>query len=75
MIKGNIIDKEDLFMLTDMNSKFQKEGLTFDDVLLIPAKSDVTPNMIKLGTKLTKTITLNTPIMTAAMDKIGRAHV
>ena len=60
MIKGNIIDKEDLFMLTDMNSKFQKEGLTFDDVLLIPAKSDVTPNMIKLGTKLTKTITLNT---------------
>ena len=57
-------------MLTDMNSKFQKEGLTFDDVLLIPAKSDVTPNMIKLGTKLTKTITLNTPIMTAAMDTV-----
>ena len=53
-----------------MNSKFQKEGLTFDDVLLIPAKSDVTPNMIKLGTKLTKTITLNTPIMTAAMDTV-----
>ncbi|HPY86082.1 MAG TPA: IMP dehydrogenase, partial [Ruminococcus flavefaciens] len=43
-------------MLTDMNSKFQKEGLTFDDVLLIPAKSDVTPNMIDLTTKLTKTI-------------------
>lgn len=57
-------------MLTDMNSKFQKEGLTFDDVLLIPAKSDVTPNMIQLGTKLTKTITLNTPIMTAAMDTV-----
>ncbi len=57
-------------MLTDMNSKFQKEGLTFDDVLLIPAKSDVTPNMIKLGTKLTKNIRLNTPIMTAAMDTV-----
>ena len=57
-------------MLNDINSKFQKEGLTFDDVLLIPAKSDVTPNMIKLGTKLTKTITLNTPIMTAAMDTV-----
>ena len=53
-------------MLTDMNSKFQKEGLTFDDVLLIPAKSDVTPNMIKLNTNLTKTIRLNTPVMTAA---------
>ena len=57
-------------MLTDMNSKFQKEGLTFDDVLLIPAKSDVTPNMIKLGTQLTKTVHLNTPIMTAAMDTV-----
>ena len=57
-------------MLTDMNSKFQKEGLTFDDVLLIPAKSDVTPNMIKLGTNLTKNIRLNTPIMTAAMDTV-----
>ena len=54
-------------MLTD---KFQKEGLTFDDVLLIPAKSDVTPNMIQIGTQLTKTIRLNTPIMTAAMDTV-----
>lgn len=51
-------------------NKFQKEGLTFDDVLLIPAKSDVTPNMIKLGTNLTKNIRLNTPIMTAAMDTV-----
>ena len=57
-------------MLTDMNSKFQKEGLTFDDVLLIPAESNVTPNMIKLGTQLTKTIRLNTPVMTAAMDTV-----
>ena len=57
-------------MLTDMNSKFQKEGLTFDDVLLIPAESNVTPNMIKLGTNLTKTVKLNTPIMTAAMDTV-----
>ena len=56
-------------MLTDSN-KFQKEGLTFDDVLLIPGASDVTPNMIKLGTQLTKTIHLNTPIMTSAMDTV-----
>ena len=48
--------KEDFSMLTDMNSKFKKEGLTFDDVLLIPAESDVTPNMIDLKTKLTSTI-------------------
>ena len=45
-------------MLSDFSNKFVKEGLTFDDVLLIPAKSDVTPNMIKLGTNLTKTIKL-----------------
>ncbi len=57
-------------MLTDMNSKFQKEGLTFDDVLLIPAESDVTPNMINISTDLTRDIRLNTPIMTAAMDTV-----
>ena len=33
---------------TDFNSKFIKEGLTFDDVLLIPAKSEITPNKVKL---------------------------
>ena len=38
------------------NEKFVKEGLTFDDVLLIPAESDVTPDMVKLQTKLTNKI-------------------
>ncbi len=52
------------------NEKFVKEGLTFDDVLLIPAESDVTPDMVKLQTKLTKKITLNIPLMTAAMDTV-----
>ena len=62
-------------MLTDMNSKFQKEGLTFDDVLLIPAESDVTPNMINLNTRLTGNIKLNTPIMTAAMDTVTNSEM
>ena len=62
-------------MLTDMNSKFQKEGLTFDDVLLIPAESNVTPNMIKLGTRLAGNIMLNTPIMTAAMDTVTNSRM
>ena len=58
------------FYNKSMDSKFQKEGLTFDDVLLIPAESDVTPNQIHLNTQLTKTIRLNIPIMTAAMDTV-----
>ena len=53
-----------------MSNKFAKEGLTFDDVLLVPQKSDVTPNEIELGTRLTKTIHLNVPLMSAAMDTV-----
>ena len=59
----------------DFNKKFVKEGLTFDDVLLIPAKSDVTPNMIEIKTQLTKKIQLNTPIMTAAMDTVTESKM
>ena len=42
------------------------EGITFDDVLLVPQYSEVTPNMIELQTHLTKKIVLNIPIMSAA---------
>ncbi len=56
-------------MMTE-SAKFRKEGLTFDDVLLIPARSEVTPNMVSLGTRLAGDIHLNTPIMTAAMDTV-----
>lgn len=56
-------------------SKFLKEGLTFDDVLLIPAKSDVTPNMINLGTRLAGKVMLKTPVMTAAMDTVTEAKM
>ncbi|MBQ4517900.1 MAG: IMP dehydrogenase [Clostridia bacterium] len=47
-----------------------REGLTFDDVLLVPQKSDVTPDMINLETKLTQNIKLNIPLMSAAMDTV-----
>jgi len=52
------------------NDKFVKEGLTFDDVLLIPAKSEIMPKQINLETQLTKTIKLNIPLMSAAMDTV-----
>ena len=55
---------------SDYNSKFVSEGLTFDDVLLIPAYSDIIPRDIDLHTVLAKDIVLNTPIVTAAMDTV-----
>ncbi|MDD6603370.1 MAG: IMP dehydrogenase [Eubacteriales bacterium] len=61
--------------MTDYNHKFVKEGLTFDDVLLIPAESDVTPDGVNLQTKLTKDISLNIPLMTAAMDTVTESRM
>ena len=55
---------------TDFSKKFAKEGLTFDDVLLIPAESNVLPAEVDFSTHLTKKIRLNTPLMTAAMDTV-----
>ena len=54
----------------DAAQKFVKQGLTFDDVLLIPAASDVLPADIDLRTRLTKKIHLNIPLMSAAMDTV-----
>ena len=46
------------------------EGITFDDVLLVPAYSEVTPNMVDLSTYLTKKVKLNIPMMSASMDTV-----
>ena len=62
-------------METGLCEKFGKQGLTFDDVLLIPAESDVTPNMIDLRTRLAGNVWLNNPIMTAAMDTVTEARM
>ena len=55
---------------TNYSEKFVKEALTFDDVLLIPAESNVLPKEVRLGTQLTKKIRLNIPLMTSAMDTV-----
>ena len=51
-------------------SKFYGEGLTFDDVLLAPAYSDVLPREVNISTQLTKEIKLNIPLLSAAMDTV-----
>src|SRR5690606_10460217 len=57
------------------DSKFVKEGLTFDDVLLIPAKSDVLPKEVDLSLELTKTLKLNIPIISAGMDTVTESKM
>ena len=59
----------------EFNEKFVKEGLTYDDVLLIPGESNVLPNEADFSTNLTKKVKLNTPIITAAMDTVTEADM
>jgi IMP dehydrogenase len=55
--------------------KFSKEGLTFDDVLLVPAKSEVLPRDVDLSVQLTPSLKLNIPIMSAGMDTVTEAEL
>ncbi|CAN5191883.1 IMP dehydrogenase [soil metagenome] len=58
-----------------LSSKFNFEGLTFDDVLLIPAYSEVLPRDVEISTQLTRTIKLNIPLLSAAMDTVTEASL
>lgn len=62
-------------MKMSYEEKFVKEGLTFDDVLLIPGKSDVLPKEVSLRSRLAREVYLNTPIMTAAMDTVTESRM
>ncbi|KKI91134.1 inosine-5-monophosphate dehydrogenase [Bacillus sp. SA1-12] len=55
--------------------KFSKEGLTFDDVLLVPAKSEVLPRDVDLSVQLTPSLKLNIPIISAGMDTVTEAEL
>ncbi len=57
------------------NNKIVMEGLTFDDVLLIPQASNILPHEVSLKTKLTKKLELNVPILSAAMDTVTEANL
>jgi IMP dehydrogenase len=59
----------------ESSEKFAKEGLTFDDVLLVPAESAVLPNDVSTATRLTRTIALEIPVVSAAMDTVTEARM
>ena len=58
-----------------IEEKIAQEGMTFDDVLLIPAYSEVTPNMVSVGSRFSRNIRLNIPIVSAAMDTVTEANM
>ena len=58
-----------------MSNKVLKEGLTYDDVLVVPAYSEVLPHMVSTATNFTKNITLNIPIVSAAMDTVTESKM
>jgi IMP dehydrogenase len=68
------ITKSTFFAMLD-SSKFLFEALTYDDVLLLPAYSEVLPREVSTQTRLTKNITLNVPILSAAMDTVTEADL
>lgn len=56
-------------------SKFVKEGLTFDDVLLVPARSDILPREVSVKTVLSESLQLNIPLISAGMDTVTEADM
>jgi IMP dehydrogenase len=67
--------QEEIERLIALERKFGKEGLTFDDVLLLPAESHVLPNDVSTVTRLTPSISLNIPVISAAMDTVTEARL
>ncbi len=61
--------------MLDLDRKFAKEGLTFDDVLLVPAESRVLPNDVSTRTRLTRSVELSIPVVSAAMDTVTEARL
>jgi len=69
------LSQRDVERLLELDRKFSKEGLTFDDVLLVPAESRVLPNDVSTATQLTRGIRLAIPMVSAAMDTVTEARL
>ena len=66
---------EDVRRLVELDRKFAREGLTFDDVLLVPAESRVLPNDVSTSARLTRSIEMSIPVVSAAMDTVTEARL
>jgi IMP dehydrogenase len=69
------LSADDVQRLLELDRKFGREGLTFDDVLLVPAESHVLPNDVSTRARLTRSIELAIPIVSAAMDTVTEARL
>src|SRR3954463_3244276 len=74
-MEGLKLDQAQLERLVELDRKFSREGLTFDDVLLVPAESRVLPNDVSTATRLTRELTIEIPIVSAAMDPVTEARL
>ncbi|HZS30224.1 MAG TPA: IMP dehydrogenase [Gaiellaceae bacterium] len=69
------LSADDVQRLLELDRKFGQEGLTFDDVLLVPAESHVLPNDVSTRARLTRSIELAIPLVSAAMDTVTEARL
>src|ERR671922_1573762 len=72
---GVELEPQHVERLLELDRKFGREGLTFDDVLLVPAESQVLPNDVSTATQLTHRIRIEIPIVSAAMDTVTEARL
>jgi IMP dehydrogenase len=74
-LEGLELGPTELERLVELDRRFAKEGLTFDDVLLQPARSEVLPNDVSTATRLTRSLSLEIPLVSAAMDTVTEARL
>src|ERR671939_415555 len=74
-MEGLKLDQAQLERFLELDRKLSREGLTFDDVLLVPAESRVLPNDVSTATQLTRRVELEIPIISAAMDTVTEARL
>jgi IMP dehydrogenase len=74
-LEGLELGRTELERLVELDRRFAREGLTFDDVLLVPQRSEVLPNDVSTATRLTRSLALEIPLVSAAMDTVTEARL